>query len=71
MTGKIMSVGSKPSRHFTLQPPTVPPAPPPDPIVFNEGVDADDFAAACAAYAKGSDADVSGTAPACTGVTAK
>lgn len=69
-TGKVVRVVSKP-RGFVLR---VPPNPGPPPTPEEEIAylcDADDFLVACAAYGKGSDADVSGTAPACSGVTAK
>lgn len=66
-TGKVTSVTSKPVRAFSVTPQ---PSPPGTPVDFTAGVDADDFAVALAAYAKGSTVTVSGTAPACTGVTA-
>lgn len=67
-TGKVTSCGSKPSRHFVVE---TSPGPPPVTVDFNDGVDADDYATALAAYTKGSTVDVTGTPPTCTGVTAK
>lgn len=66
-SGKVTKVSSKPNRGFTVHSD----GPPPVDTDFTSGVDADDFAVVCAAYAKGSDVDVTGTPPTCTGVTAK
>lgn len=70
-TGKITKVTSKP-RGFVLTTPAVP-GPPPEPEHDwpYTPVDADDYAAALAAYTKGSDCDVAGESPNCEGVTAK
>lgn len=66
-SGKVTKCVSKPTRGFTVQ---TSPGPPPVLVDFT-GVDSDDYATALAAYTKGSDVDVSGTPPSCTGVTAK
>lgn len=66
-TGKVVKVSSNP-RGFTLRVPPNPPDPEQD-ITYE--CTADDLTVASAAYIKGSDADVAGTPPACTGVTAK
>lgn len=67
MTGKVTKCVSKPTRGFTLE---TSPGPPPVNVVYSD-VDADDYATALAAYTKGGTADVTGTAPTCTGVTAR
>lgn len=64
-TGKVKNPGSKPVPHFEVDTGT------PPPVVFNVDVDATDFAVVLAAYGKDANVDVSGTAPACTGVTGK
>jgi hypothetical protein len=66
-TGKVKSVTSKPVRQFIV----AVPGPPAVDVAFNIDVGADDFAVALAAYTKGSDVDVTGTPPTCTGVTAR
>jgi hypothetical protein len=69
-TGKITRVWSKPTRGFELVVPPQPgPPPEPETAYLFIGVDADDWALVCMAFALKSDATVSGTAPACTGVT--
>lgn len=69
LTGKITKVTSKP-RGFVL---TTPAQPGPPPVPEHEypfsPVDADDYAAALAAWTKGTDVDVEGTSPNCAGVT--
>lgn len=66
-TGKVVKCVSKPARGFTVE---VAPGPPAILIDFVL-VDADDYATALAAYAKGGTVDVTGTPPNCTGVTAR
>jgi hypothetical protein len=67
-TGKVTKCTSKPNRGFTVH---VSDGPPPVDILFTDGVDADDYATALAAYTKGSTVDVTGTPPTCTGITAR
>ena len=67
-TGKIVKVAGKPARSFRLRIPAVPPATEPTEIDYAP-VDSDDWPIVLACYTNGHDADVSGTAPSCTGVT--
>lgn len=66
-TGKVVKLTSKPQRGFVVRVP----GPPEVDVTFNVDVDADDLAIAAAAYTAKTDVDVTGTPPACTGVTAK
>lgn len=65
-SGKVTKVTSNP-RGCLVQPPGDP-APPP--VAFTP-LDADAYAAALAAYTKGSDVDVDGTPPNATNVTCR
>ena len=65
-TGKVTRIMSTP-RGFVVQ---TSPGPPPETATFTP-VTADQLAVATAAYIKGSDVDVEGTAPNCTNVVAK
>lgn len=67
-TGTVKSCQSKPTRGFVVH--TLIPPPDGTDVPFAD-VDADDYATALAAYAKGGTVDVSGTSPACTGVVAR
>ena len=70
-TGKIVKVTSKPRGFLLRTPAEVGPPPEPEHDYPFTPVDADDYAAALAAYVKGSDAEVEGTSPNCAGVTVK
>lgn len=66
-TGKIVKLSSTP-KGFILRIPPVPPSEEPTDVTYL--CDADQLTVAAAAYAKGSDAEVTGTAPSCSGVSA-
>lgn len=70
-TGKVTKIKSKPRGFVLTVPATIGPPPTPEIDIAYTDVDPDDWAAATAAYTKGSDADVDGTPPTCTCVTAK
>lgn len=69
MLGKVKELTSRPTKRIVIQPPGGPPAP--EPIIYDVGVTDADLTVAAAAKASGGDADVTGTPPTCTGVTAK
>lgn len=70
-TGKVVKVTSKPRGMILRVEPQPGPPPVPGEDITYAPLDADDYAAAIAAWTKGTDVDVDGVPPACAGVTLK